>query len=428
MKMNKSCISAPTRRLLVIALCAAGTVGIHAFGSCYALALSPQAQQGAAQRTVAKRIGAIKAINGTEITLTPDSGPDVKITVQPATQIVRFAPGETNVNNATPIQLQDLQVGDRIRATGWAADDNLPLAVLKIVVMTHSDLEARHQQDLQDWQKRGVDGPATAVDVAAGTVTISMRGKSVIIHTSKATLIRRYAPDSVKFDDARPGTLQEIHAQACVLQMGQARNPQKGDVVGTCSADQVRARGERNADGSEMAAEEIVSGSFPNFNATVNSVDATSSTLSVHDLLSKKTVIVKVSPDSQLRRLSPEMAQGFAAFVKKAAAAAMTGGPSPGSATPSTAVGGGGGGMGGRAGGPPDLQRLLSHAPVTSLADLHKGDAVSILSTQGTGGVGTVIILVSGVEPILQAAPNAAQAMMLAPWSLGAPSGDAGGP
>ena len=75
-------------------------------------------------RAVAKRIGAIKAINGTAITLTPDSGPDVKVTVQPATQIVRFAPGEKNVKNATPIQLQDLQVGDRIRATGWASDDN----------------------------------------------------------------------------------------------------------------------------------------------------------------------------------------------------------------------------------------------------------------------------------------------------------------
>jgi hypothetical protein len=59
---------------------------------------------------------------------------------------------------------------------------------------------------------------------------------------------------------------------------------------------------------------------------------------------------------------------------------------------------------------------------------LHKGDAVVILSTEGATGAGTAITLVSGVEPILQAAPNAGQAMMLAPWSLGAPSGDAGGP
>ena len=40
--------------------------------------------------------------------------------------------------------------------------------------MKHSDLEAKHQQDLQDWQKRGVDGIVGAVDPAAGTVTISV--------------------------------------------------------------------------------------------------------------------------------------------------------------------------------------------------------------------------------------------------------------
>lgn len=85
-------------------------------------------------------------------------------------------------------------------------------------------------------------------------------------------------------------------------------------------------------------------------------------------------------------------------------------------------------GMGGRTGGTPDFQQILSHAPTVSLADLHKGDAVVILTTESKDGSGTAIKLFSGVEPILQAAPNAAQAMMLAPWSLGGPSGDMGGP
>ncbi len=84
--------------------------------------------------------------------------------------------------------------------------------------------------------------------------------------------------------------------------------------------------------------------------------------------------------------------------------------------------------MGGRSGGAPDLQQMLSRMPAASLADLHKGDAVMLVSTEGTAGTGTAITLLSGVEPILQAAPNAGQAMMLAPWSLGAPSGDVGGP
>jgi hypothetical protein len=402
------------------------SAGFFAVPICHA---TQSGQQGAAApRAVAKRIGVIKAINGTEITLTPESGPDVKVTVQAAAQIVRIAPGETNVNNATPIQLQDLQVGDHIRATGWATDDNQPLPVLKIVVMKSSDLEVKHQKDLQDWQKRGVGGLVSAVDPAAGTVTISVTSftgkKNIVIHGSKSTVIRRYSLDSVKFDDAKPSTLQEVHP-----------------------GDQVRARGERSADGTELAADEIVSGSFRNVAGTVNSVDASSSTLSVQDLLSKKTVLIKVTADSQLRHLPPEVAQRIATRLKGGAAGGAAATPgTPGAASGQTALGQGasaaassgttaeggagskGNGTGGR-GGTPDFQQMLSRLPAASLTDLHKGDAVILVSTEGTGGVGTAIQLVSGVEPILQAAPNAGQAMMLAPWSLGgAPAGDAGGP
>jgi hypothetical protein len=61
--------------------------------------------------------------------------------------------------------------------------------------------------------------------------------------------------------------------------------------------------------------------------------------------------------------------------------------------------------------------------PPATLADLQKGDAVMIVSTEGTtSGRVTAIMLVSGVEPIL-ASPNGAQ-QTLSPWNLG---GDAGG-
>src|SRR5271163_1632052 len=401
-------------RLLAIALCAAGGACLWLVPSGYAMP-SGQQTQAAGTSAATRRIGAIKAINGAVVTLAPDSGPNVDISVQATTRILRIAPGEKDLKNATPIQLQDLQVGDRILVAGKASDDNLSLVASTVVVVTHSDLEARHQQDLQDWQKRGVDGLAKAVDPASGTVTISVRSKDVVIHTSSATVIRRYAPDSVKFDDAKPGTLQQIHP-----------------------GDQVRARGDRSADGSELAAAEIVSGSFPGIAGTVISADASSSTLSVHDLLANKTVVVKITPDSQLRHLTPEMAQMIAARLKGGAAgAAPSAASSPGSATngqtahPGSAPGAmppGGAGANGRPGGAPDVQRLLSHSPATTLADLHKGDAVIILATEGTAGVGTVITLVSGVEPILQAAPSASSAALLTPWSMSAPSGDAGGP
>jgi Domain of unknown function (DUF5666) len=414
-------MNSTTSRFLAIAVCAASTATFQV-PSCYAMSSVKQTQQAAGPSAVARRIGAIKAINGTAITLAPDSGPDISVTVQATARIVRIPPGEKDLKNAAPIQLQDLQVGDRILVGGKASDDGLSLMASSVVAMKHSDLEAKHQQDLQDWQKRGVGGLVSAVDPAAGTVTISVTSftgkKNIVIHSSSSTVIRRYAPDSVKFDDAKASTLREVHP-----------------------GDQVRARGDRNADGTDVTASEIVSGSFRNVAGTVNSVDASSSTLSVQDLLSKKPVLVKVTSDSQLRHLPPEIAQRIAARLKgaasggAAAASSQTAVPSKAAsptassgATPEGGTSARGNSAGGRSGGAPDFQQMLSRLPASSLSDLHKGDAVILVSTEGTAGEGTAIQLVSGVEPILQAAPNAGQAMMLAPWSLGAPSGDAGGP
>src|SRR5271156_1623806 len=295
-------MNATPSRFLAIALCAASTASIYFVPSSRALLSYELTQQTSASSAAARRIGAVKAINGAVITLAPDSGPEISVTVQGNARIVRIPPGEKDLKNATPIQLQDLQIGDRILVGGKASDDNLSLVASTVVVMKRSDLDARHQQDLQDWQKRGVGGLVSAVDPAAGTVTISVTSftgkKNIVIHASKTTVIRRYAPDSVKFDDAKTSTLQEVHP-----------------------GDQVRARGERNADGGELTAEEIVSGSFRNVAGTVNSVDASSSTVSVQDLLSRKTVLVKVTADSQLRHLPPEVAQRIAARLKGGAAA-----------------------------------------------------------------------------------------------------------
>jgi Domain of unknown function (DUF5666) len=402
-------------RCAAVALSAAVATAAHLVPRCYAAPPILQTKQTASATGASRHIGAIKTINGTAITLTPDSGPDINITIQPTTRIVRIAPGEKDLKNASPIQLQDLQIGDRILVGGKASDDNSSVMASTVVVITHSDLEAHHEQELQDWQKRGVDGTVTAVDASAATVTITARAKPLVVQTSKATVIRRYAPDSVKFDDAKPGTLSEIHP-----------------------GDQVRARGDRSADGTALTADEIVSGTFHNIAGTVNAVDASSSTLSVHDLLSNKTVTVKVTADSQLHQLPPDMAQRLAARLKRTAAGSgSSGAPGSGSSAlsqndrPAGAQGTTGLSAGGASNGPggaPDLQRMLSRLPTVSLNDLHKGDAVIVLSTEGSAGVGTTITLLTGVEPILQAAPNASGASILTPWSLGAPSGDAGGP
>jgi hypothetical protein len=378
------------------------------------------------QSAIAKSIGTIKTINGNALTLAPSSGPVVAVTVEPTARILRMAPGDKDLKNATPIQLEDLKVGDMVRARGHALANGID--ALEIVVISSSTIDVVRDQIRQDWQKRGMGGLVSSVDPAAGTVTISVTGfggkKEITLHTSKNTTIRRYAPDSVKFDDAKTSTLAEIH-----------------------SGDQLRARGERSTDGLSVNAEEIVSGSFRNVAGTVNTVDASAGTVTVQDLMTKKPIVVKVTAESQLHKLPPEFAQRIAMRLKattpagtpggggastSGSAAGAPGGPPAGSAASTGASGagasgggtGGGGGM--RSGGAPDFQQMLNRMPAVTLADLHKGDAVLIVATEGSAAGATAITLLSGVEPILQAAPSASQAMMLTPWSLGgAPGGDA---
>jgi hypothetical protein len=308
--------------------------------------------------------------------------------------------------------LQDLQVGDRILVAGQASADAKAVNASSIVVMKRSDVEAHQEGDRQDWQKRGLGGLVKAVDPTAGTATISVTGfggaKSVVIHASKDTVIRRYASDSMKFDDARPSTLQEI---------------QPGD--------QLRARGDRSADGTEMTAQEIVTGSFRNVAGIVNSVDAGAGTMNVQDLLTKKPVTIRVTPESQLHQLPPEFAQRIAMRLKAAMAGGSASANGSSNSSGNTPGNGGGAQSGGpssaggtRSGGAPDFQQMLSRMPAVALTDLHKGEAVLIVATQGTAAGGaTAITLLSGVEAILQAAPSGSQAMMLSPWSLSGPGG-----
>jgi hypothetical protein len=413
--------------IVTILSCLIGVAGSSLSPSSFASVASQPQSSG--QPAIAKRIGAIKTISGNVLTLAADSsGPEITVTVQPSARLLRLG-ADKDLKNATPIQLQDLQVGDTIRARGQASDDGKSIAALEIIVITRSAVQSVSDQIRQDWQKRGLGGPVSAVDPAAGTVTItvsSMGGKkTIIVHTSKTTVIHRYAPDSAKPEDAKVVALQDVHID-----------------------DQLRARGNRSADGSELAAEEIFTGVFPQFPSLIKSVDASAGTLSVQDLVSKKTVELKITADSQLHKIPAEMAQRFAARLKggmppgtpgaasrassgsapPAAANSQPGAQSGGSYQGSGASGGGGNPGGARPGGAFDFQRLLDQTPAVALADLHKGDAVYVLTTEGTSSGGsTVIKLVAGVEPILQATPNGSQAMMLAPWSLGgAPGGDSG--
>ena len=361
-----------------------------------------------------KAMGAVVSTEPTGFTLQTDSGTRLSVLLPNNATLLRVAPDQKDLKSATRISAGDISVGDRILVRGHISDDQKTLLATAAIVMSKTDIVRKQEAERTDWQRRGVGGLVSSVDPASSTITISTSAlgtvKKVAIHISKDTILRRYAADSVRFDDAKPAPLDQI---------------QPGD--------QLRARGKRNEDGSEFAAEEIVSGSFRNIAGTVSSIDVSQNTMSVMDLKTKKPVLVKFTADSQLRKLPPMMAQMIAIRLKGGAgggppAGAGEGGGPPPAARPAGGTPPPGGGPGGaRPGGARDLQQILSWMPPATLADLQKGDAVMIVATQGTasGGV-TAITLLGGVEPILASSGSASQAMFMTPWNLGggAPSGE----
>lgn len=363
-------------------------------------AATPQAT---APNPAKQLVGAIKAINGTTITLAPDAGAEVKVEVRPNVRVLKVAPGETNLAKATAIQFGDLQVGDRVLVQATPGADAQSFVAIRVIAMKKTDVDAKQEADRLDWQRRGVAGLISATDPTSGTLTVSAGGRSVAVKTTQATKVRRYAPDSVSFDDAIASTVAQLKV-----------------------GDQLRARGTRNADGSELSADEIVAGTFRNISGIINAVDATANSITVNDLATKKPVVVKVSAQSQVTKLTPEAAQGLAAR-NRATGAATAGTVEAGGQRGGGGAGGGGRGAGGGGRGGGDLQQAISRMPPATLANFAKGEAVMVVSTEGTGAGVTAITMVGGVEPIL-AAPNGAQ-QTLAPWDLGGGGGggDGGG-
>jgi hypothetical protein len=373
-------------------------------------------------------VGTIKDISAESLTLTADSGGEIKVLLSTDTKIFRVPPGSKDLKDAAAIQVSDLQPGDRVLVRGKAGDVARTFAASAVIVMKQGDIAQKRAKEKEDWQRRGVGGLVKSVDAGSGTVTISTMtaagNKDVEVHSSKDTIVRRYAPGSVKFDDAKTSALADIHA-----------------------GDQLRARGTKSADGAQFDADEMVTGAFRNISGTVVSVDAAAGKMTVNDLAAKKSVEVTVTSESQLRKLPSQIAQRLAARLKGGAAeasgatngqngtptaasppaSASQGGPGAGSGA--GAGGGGGGGMsGGNRGSGGDMQQMLSRLPASTLADFQKGDAVMIVASEGqNGSAPTLITFLGGVEPILQASPGQASSI-LTPWSMSNGGGDAGTP
>jgi hypothetical protein len=391
------------KNLLFALVVCAGMYVSGGAGFARTSALQSESALPASASSQARTMGTVKAVNGDRITLGTDAGAEVNVIVLGSTRMLRVAPGQKDLKDAAPISLQDVHAGDRILVRGDSSGD--VVQAVSIVLMKQLDIAAKQEREREDWQKRGVGGLVGTVDPATATVTISTgtpgAKKNVLIRISSATIVRRYAPDSVKFDDAKPGKLDEIR-----------------------TGDQLRARGKLAADGGELDAEEVVSGSFRNIAGTISSVHADDNSIRVADLATKQTVVIKMTSDSQLRKLPALMAQRVAQRLKAPAGSTNVGGQN----SSASQSGNGASAASPRGGGPADLQQILQRVPSIALAELQKGDAVMIVATEGKqAGQVTAISLLSGVEPILSVSPNENQAStLLSPWNLGTGGGEPG--
>src|SRR5215472_6993195 len=124
------------------------------------------AQQSPAASGV-RKVGTIKSISGNTLVLKVDNGPEVNVTVQDSTRVLRTA----DLKTTTPAQAKDLQVGDRLLIS--AATESDPLVATRIVLMKQGDVNQTQQQQLQDWQKRGVGGIVSAINGSDITVSVT---------------------------------------------------------------------------------------------------------------------------------------------------------------------------------------------------------------------------------------------------------------
>ena len=369
-----------------------------------------QGAQGADPNITAKHaIGEVKAIDAAakQLTIKTDAGSVVIVSLADKTTYKKLAPGETSLNNATDLTLADLAEGDRVMARGNVAEDRKSVPAAMVIVMTKGDLAKKQDAERAEWRRRGILGVITALKPETKEITISNRTmagmQTVVIPVTDKTEMRRYAPDSIKFGDAKPSDFSELKV-----------------------GDQLRALGDRTEDPLRFNPQKIVTGSFRTVGGVVTAVDAATGEIKVNDLEKKKPLTIVVKQDAVLRKFPPASEMG--AMMGGRGSGGPGGAPAAGAPTapqgqpaarPQGPGGGGPGGSGGPRGGGFNINDMLERLPTISIADVKVGDTIIVSSTQGVDPTRlTAISLVTGADTLLamlaprpqpgQTAPNPA--------------------
>jgi hypothetical protein len=366
------------------------------------LALSPVsfAQTPDPSITAKHAIGEIKSVDATakQLTIKTDAGSLVTVSLSDKTTYKKLAPGEQTLTNATDVTFADLAEGDRVMARGTVSEDRKSVPAAQVIVMTKGDLAKKQEAERLEWRRRGILGVITALKPDTKEITISNRTvagtQAVLIAVSDNTEMRRYAPDSIRFGDAKPSDFSELKV-----------------------GDQLRALGERTEDPLRFKPEKVVTGSFRTVGGVVTAIDPATGEIKINELEKKKPLTIVVKNDSILRKFSGPGGGGPGGAPGSGGA----GGGQPGQVTTPRpqGAGGPGGGPGGGGPGGRNINDMLERLPTISIADVKVGDTIIVSSTQGVDPTRlTAISLVSGADALLamlaprpqpgQAAPNPA--------------------
>jgi len=369
------------KALCLFLICVTGTLFA-------AQSLAAQAPQTDPNITPTRVVGEVKAIDSAakQLTVKTDAGSEVTVILADTTTYSRLPPGETTLAKATDITLADIAQGDRVLASGKTSEDHKSIPARRLVVMTKADIAKKQDQERLEWRQRGILGVISALKPDSKEVTISTRSglgtQPVIIPISDKVDVRRYAPDSIKFSDAKPSEFGELKV-----------------------GDQVRALGTKSADGTHFTPERFVSGSFRTVAGTVTAIDAATGEVKINELEKKQPLTIVLKSDSVLRRVPAE----FGAMMGRGPGGGGPGGPpGGGQGAPANRPAGGGpagggqgpGGPGMRGGG--NINDMLERLPTISTADLKVGDTIIVSSTKGADPTRlTAITLVTGADTLL---------------------------
>lgn len=308
------------------------------------------------------------------------AGNEVTVTLSDRTTFMRIPPGEKTKDKFIPITSSDFAVGDSVFARGRMTEDRKSMPALEFYVMSFSAIAEKRNRERDEWRTRGIAGTISNLNAAANEISLDARTaegpKPIVIAVSAQTQFRRYAPDSVRFSDAKPSSFAELKV-----------------------GDQLRALGAKNADGTRFTPEEIVAGSFQTIGGAIAEINVEKQEIKINDLQSKQAVTIVVTKDSSMRKLTPEL---LAAITPA----------KPGNTPANTAPAKGSG----------DLQEMFDQLPAFTFQELKAGDSILISSTKGADPTRvTAIAIVSGVGPLLQNAQGNRAAVSLGAMSLGGP-------